>query len=303
MKPRRLLVGLASTIMLAGLAGLALPAAASAATAKPAATASPEYIALEVAKVPGAFHVVARAGSTSTAAVNSAHAACTSYLGAAGALFSPQDCNAYGWVRYGYIAYSVAGPDVTTANGYGWSYGWGHTKAIAIDNAQESCAQINSGDACPDGGYAVTPGYAGVQATTGDATSDPLTNAVNWELAHPSVNPANGQNWNNWCEQAVEQAYGVPPNTVPPGYPTAYADYKAQKDASPTRIYTNVDAPRGALVFFTGDSPKYHVGLAYGNGADYYTTDGGTIHEAPLSEGATDGMKGYLGWSYAPSDW
>ena len=53
---------------------------------------------------------------------------------------------------------------------------------------------------------------------------------------------------------------------------------------------------------FTGDKPEYHVGLAYGSGADYYTTDGGTIHEAPLSEGATDGMKGYLGWSYTPSD-
>jgi hypothetical protein len=33
-----------------------------------------------------------------------------------------------------------------------------------------------------------------------------------------------------------------------------------------------------------------------GDGQNYYTTDGGTIHLAPLSEGGT-----YYGWSLAPT--
>ena len=57
------------------------------------------------------------------------------------------------------------------------------------------------------------------------------------------------------------------------------------------------NAPRGTLVFFNGKDPtKGHVGLAAGDGANYYTTDGGTIHLAPLSEGGTV----YYGWSWAP---
>jgi hypothetical protein len=110
--------------------------------------------------------------------------------------------------------------------------------------------------------------------------------AVAWEKAH-----ASSQNWNNLCETAVEEAYGTRYK-----YGSAYDDYYAQRAAG--RIHTDRNAPTGALVFFSGDSSAGHVGLAAGDGQNYYTTDGGTIHLAPLSEGGT-----YYGWSYAPTSW
>ena len=114
--------------------------------------------------------------------------------------------------------------------------------------------------------------------------------AVAWEQAH-----ASSQNWNNLCETAVEHAYGVY-GVGNGGFYTAMDNYKAQRAAG--RIHTDRNAPTGALVFFSGNSSSGHVGLAAGDGKNYYTTDGGTIHLAPLSEGGT-----YYGWSYAPSSW
>jgi hypothetical protein len=114
--------------------------------------------------------------------------------------------------------------------------------------------------------------------------------AVAWEQAH-----ASSQNWNNLCETAVEHAYGVY-GVGHGGFYTAIDNYHTQRAAG--RIHTDRNAPTGALVFFSGDSSAGHVGLAAGDGHNYYTTDGGTIHLAPLSEGGT-----YYGWSYAPTSW
>jgi hypothetical protein len=114
--------------------------------------------------------------------------------------------------------------------------------------------------------------------------------AVAWEQAH-----ATSQNWNDLCETAVEHAYGVY-GVGQGGYYTAKDNYLAQLAAG--RIHTDRNAPVGALVFFSGNSSAGHVGLAAGDGQNYYTTDGGTIHLAPLSEGGT-----YYGWSYAPASW
>lgn len=115
--------------------------------------------------------------------------------------------------------------------------------------------------------------------------------AVAWEQAH-----ASSENWNNLCETAVEHAYGVY-GVGNGGFYTALDNYRAQLAAG--RVHTDRNAPAGALVFFNGDSSAGHVGLAAGDGKNYYTTDGGTIHLAPLSEGGTS----YYGWSYAPSSW
>lgn len=114
--------------------------------------------------------------------------------------------------------------------------------------------------------------------------------AVAWEQAH-----ASSQGWNGLCETAVEHAYGVY-GIGQGGFSTALVDYQTQLAAG--RIHTDRNAPTGALVFFSGDSSSGHVGLAAGDGQNYYTTDGGTIHLAPLSEGGT-----YYGWSYAPTSW
>ena len=106
---------------------------------------------------------------------------------------------------------------------------------------------------------------------------------------------------NEYCEEVDEWAYswfGGTKNNV--GYASAFADYKVQLAAG--RFHkdsTNEStAPAGALLFFTGADPSTgHVGIAVGDGAHYWTTDG-TIHEAPLAEG-----DGYLGWSLAPLGW
>ena len=110
--------------------------------------------------------------------------------------------------------------------------------------------------------------------------------AINWTLAH-----ATSQNWTNLCETEVEEAYGTIYR-----FPTASADYNWQRSAG--QIHTDRNAPRGTLVFFSGNSPSGHVGLAAGDGANYYTTDSGTIHLAPYSEGGV-----YYGWAYAPANW
>lgn len=292
---RRLIIGLLSALALAGLAGLTVPAAASAAATAP----SKEYIALETAKVYGAFHVLNGTGSSSAAAEAAAHAACAKYLAQAGAEYSAQDCNSAEWVQYGYLAYADWNPGALAANDFAWGYGYAPTKAEAISYAQSYCKSV-FGIACPNTGVYETPNYAGSPGTRGGGYVDPLGAAVTWELAHAKTNPATGNNWItpvSACEQAVEQAYGVPPNHVPPGYTNALADYNAQKAAG--RIWTGPNAPRGALVFFDGADPTLgHVGLAVGDGKHYWTVDGGTINEQPYSEGID-----YKGWSYAPADW
>ena len=109
--------------------------------------------------------------------------------------------------------------------------------------------------------------------------------ATAWEKSH-----AGSPSYNNLCETAVENAYGTSSR-----FPTARDDYNAQKVAG--LVHNDRNAPAGVLVFFSGDSSSGHVGIAAGDGQNYWTTDG-TIHVAPYSEGL-----GYLGWSYAPSTW
>jgi hypothetical protein len=109
--------------------------------------------------------------------------------------------------------------------------------------------------------------------------------AIRWEAAH-----AGSSAYNQLCEKAVENAYGTTGH-----YGSARIDYNAQLNAG--QVHHDPNAPAGALVFFNGDSSFGHVGIAVGDGATYWTTDG-TIHVAPYSEGL-----GYLGWSYAPSSW
>ena len=59
--------------------------------------------------------------------------------------------------------------------------------------------------------------------------------------------------------------------------------YEARLNAG--QIQVNRNAPAGALVFFRGSHPAVgHAGIAVGDGANYWTTDG-TIHIAPYSQG------------------
>ena len=144
-----------------------------------------------------------------------------------------------------------------------------------------------------DGNAVIYTSSGGARWATNTVQTPPSSSgqrAVAWEQAY-----ASSQNWNRLCETAVEHAYGVY-GVGQGGFYTAMDNYHAQLAAG--RIHTDRNAPTGALVFFSGNSSSGHVGLAAGDGQNYYTTDGGTIHLAPLSEGGT-----YYGWSYAPTSW
>jgi hypothetical protein len=138
-------------------------------------------------------------------------------------------------------------------------------------------------------------GYGAVAATSNPASAwswhchwnitAQMQAAISWSIAH-----ASSQNWNYLCETEVENAYGTVGQFL-----TASLDYQWMYAYHHIHVGDR-NAPRGALVFFNGDSSAGHVGLAAGDGANYYTTDGGTIHLAPLSEGGTV----YYGWSFPP---
>ena len=122
-----------------------------------------------------------------------------------------------------------------------------------------------------------------------------LQKAVAWDQNHKG-----SSNWSGYCEQAVVEAayYGAF------FYGSASLNYTVQLQAG--RIHTDTNPPAGALVFFKGGTAPIdqcsgspgglcgHVGIAVGDGANYWTSDG-TIHVALYSEGL-----GYGGWSFAP---
>jgi hypothetical protein len=142
----------------------------------------------------------------------------------------------------------------------------------------------------------VVGGQTYVRQSTFTVGDPRLANAAYWSIMATN---RGFTMYNGWCEKAVEAAYSV--SGVPPGYTSALADYQAQLAAG--RVHSETDpnnstAPRGALVFFTGSDPtEGHVGIAVGDGKNYWTSDG-TMHMAPLTEGV-----GYKGWSLAPLSW
>jgi cell wall-associated NlpC family hydrolase len=99
---------------------------------------------------------------------------------------------------------------------------------------------------------------------------------------------ANWSKHQGWCETAVGLAY------TSVGFPTAFAtsalaDWNAQVAAG--RAHPgNVNAPRGALVYFRFPGAYYaygHVGISLGNG--YYTSTTGSSNRIAGSA--------YLGWA------
>jgi hypothetical protein len=104
-----------------------------------------------------------------------------------------------------------------------------------------------------------------------------------------------------FSERAVENAYGITGM-----YSSAATDHSAQKAAGRLHAETNPNdstAPAGALVFFTGANAEYgNVGIAVGNGTQYWTVDAVNGHKGIHIDSLTEG-DGYLGWSLAPLKW
>jgi uncharacterized protein YraI len=129
--------------------------------------------------------------------------------------------------------------------------------------------------------------YTGTNSAIAGPCSTPSREqeALNWLNAH-----AGSTAYNGLCELMVENAYGTSGQ-----YPSALADYTAQKNAG--LIHTDTNPPAGALVFYSGSDPSLgHVEISNGDGR-YWTSDG-TIHLVSFTWGGT-----YYGWSYAPANW
>lgn len=152
----------------------------------------------------------------------------------------------------------------------------------------------------------VVAGVTSVRQSTFKAADPRLAKALAWMSArNGDTTVTHGSTTiptNDYCEEVNEWSYGWFSGTaMNVGYLSAHADYQAQLAAGRIHKETNPNkstAPAGALVFFTGADPSTgHIGIAVGDGKNYWTTDG-HIHKAPLTEG-----DGYLGWSLAPLGW
>lgn len=128
--------------------------------------------------------------------------------------------------------------------------------------------------------------------------------AVAWAVAEvnspdPTRSDEYGRPWSGYCEGFVEAAYGNHAGRYARPYPSALADYQAQRAAG--RIHTSGEPPAGALVFYNL-SKWGHVALSLGDGR-IVTTWGydGQRYAVRIVPRTTFG--GYLGWSYANPAW
>ncbi|HEY5014092.1 MAG TPA: CHAP domain-containing protein, partial [Acidimicrobiia bacterium] len=87
------------------------------------------------------------------------------------------------------------------------------------------------------------------------------------------------------CELAVENAFGTSSR-----YPTARADWQAQ----PVKHADWINAPRGALVYYS-TSAAGHVAISLGGGRVVSTSVNGRIGIA-----ATGYLQNPLGWADSP---
>lgn len=133
--------------------------------------------------------------------------------------------------------------------------------------------------------------------------SDRVTKAVNWArsqvgVSHTGETP-DGM-WSGWCELLVEVAYGTRNR-----YPSAYANYLAQRNTG--RIRTDSNPPAGVLVFYDywssdGTTRYGHVGVSIGGGQVISTQ--GYSAPLPVRQHAVTGIGlPYLGWAPAPDGW
>ncbi|WP_018331386.1 hypothetical protein [Actinomycetospora chiangmaiensis] len=91
-------------------------------------------------------------------------------------------------------------------------------------------------------------------------------------------------NYENWCERAVENAFGVQGH-----YASAIQDWESQQQHSDWR-----HAPRGAMVFYDTSSDG-HVALSLGDGRVVSSSAHHQVGIVPV-----DYFQHPLGWAYAP---
>ncbi|MEU5722378.1 MULTISPECIES: SH3 domain-containing protein [unclassified Micromonospora] len=142
----------------------------------------------------------------------------------------------------------------------------------------------NIWDRLDNGGY-VSDGfvYTGSNGQVAPScTSSRADNAVAWYEARFGSTAYEG-----YCEMAAENAYGRTGI-----YASAMADWN-DAVARGTAHRGDLNAPRGALVFWNISAPYGHVGISRGDGSFVATSVNGRIGSARLPYYAN-----YLGWSW-----
>jgi uncharacterized protein YraI len=192
----------------------------------------------------------------------------------------------------------TGGPVLTVRSGPGNSYSSvgsmaNGTSVQIVCQTHGSAVQGNWGstdiwDQIPGGGY-VTDGFvytgsdSAVAPACGSGTSSKADQAINWFQAR-----FGNTSYHMKCETAVENAYGTTGR-----HPTALANWNTavtQGRAHPG----DLNAPRGALVFWDITQPYGHVGISRGDGT-FVATD---VNGAAIGAAALPHYTHYLGWAY-----
>lgn len=131
-----------------------------------------------------------------------------------------------------------------------------------------------------------------VEPTSAAATVPELTKAAGMQERAAKVEGAIGTfesrigstNYENWCERAVENAFGTQGH-----YASAIQDWESQDQHTDWR-----HAPRGAMVFYDTSSDG-HVALSLGDGRVVSSSAHHRVGIVPV-----DFFRRPLGWAYAP---
>lgn len=131
-----------------------------------------------------------------------------------------------------------------------------------------------------------------VEATSAAATVPELTKAAGMAERAAKVDAAierfesriGSTTYENWCERAVENAFGTQGH-----YASAIQDWESQDQHADWR-----HAPRGAMVFYDTSSDG-HVALSLGDGRVVSSSAHHRVGIVPV-----DYFRRPLGWAYAP---
>ena len=131
-----------------------------------------------------------------------------------------------------------------------------------------------------------------VEATSAAATVPELTKAAGMAERSAKVDAAierfesriGSTTYENWCERAVENAFGTQGH-----YASAIQDWESQDQHADWR-----HAPRGAMVFYDTSSDG-HVALSLGDGRVVSSSAHHRVGIVPV-----DYFRRPLGWAYAP---
>ena len=167
-----------------------------------------------------------------------------------------------------------------------------HATHVAVPSLPTVTADLHltAGSTPTTRGAATVP--VAVEPTSAAATVPELTKAAGMQQKAAKVDAAverfesriGSTNYENWCERAVENAFGTQGH-----YASAIEDWESQDQHGDWR-----HAPRGAMVFYDTSSDG-HVALSLGDGRVVSSSAHHRVGVVPV-----DYFQRPLGWAYAP---